>query len=63
MAGRRIATLALLLVTLCVASSCAAISEQLRDLPKLKDEDLEFVLDESSVIFDRNGRRVTTLHG
>ena len=63
MAGRRIATLALLLVTVSVASSCASIADQLRNLPKLKNEDLSFNLAESSVIYDRKGRRVTTLHG
>ena len=61
--ARRSSTLALLLVTLLVASSCASIAEQLSNLPKLRDEDLDFNLDESSVILDAQGRRITTLHG
>jgi membrane peptidoglycan carboxypeptidase len=62
--ARRSAILpALLLVMLLVTSSCASLIDQFENLPKLTDEDLNFNLAQSSIIFDAKDRQITTLHG
>jgi penicillin-binding protein 1A len=48
---------------LLVASSCASLVEQFEDLPRLTDADLNFDLAQSSIIYDAQGRQITTLHG
>ena len=61
--ARRSLLTALLLATMLVASSCASLVEQLEDLPRLSDSDLNFNLAQSSIIYDAQGRQITTLHG
>ena len=43
-------------------ASCAGITRQLEDLPRLNDKDLRFKLAQSSKIYDSEGNLITTLH-
>ncbi|MGH2746962.1 MAG: transglycosylase domain-containing protein [Actinomycetota bacterium] len=56
----RIALLALMAV---VASSCAPLAARLDNLPELKKRDLNTTLAQSTKIFAKDGRLITTLHG
>ena len=53
---------ALTLLLALMGTSCAALTDQLADLPKLKRKDLRFKLAQSSKVFDSDGRLLTTLH-
>ena len=53
---------ALTLLLALMGSSCAALTNQLADLPKLKKKDLRFKLAQSSRVFDADGGLLTTLH-
>ena len=53
---------ALSLLLALTGSSCAALTNQLSDLPKLKKKDLRFKLAQSSRVFDADGKLLTTLH-
>jgi penicillin-binding protein 1A len=52
----------LFLVAALLVTGCAQISDQLDDLPTLKNDDLQFKLAESSKIYDADGDLITTLH-
>ncbi|HJR45122.1 MAG TPA: transglycosylase domain-containing protein [Actinomycetota bacterium] len=54
--------LALTLLLALMGASCARLSEQLTDLPKLKRKDLRFKLAQSSKVYDGSGNLLTTLH-
>ena len=54
--------LALTLLLALTGTSCAALTDQLADLPKLKKKDLRFKLAQSSKVFDSDGGLLTTLH-
>jgi len=54
--------LALTLSLALVGASCARLSDQLSDLPKLKKKDLRFNLAQSSKVYDTKGRLINTLH-
>lgn len=58
--SRKLLALTLLLVL--VGASCARLTDQLTDLPKLKRKDLRFKLAQSSKVYDASGRLITTLH-
>ncbi|MDP9068863.1 MAG: transglycosylase domain-containing protein [Actinomycetota bacterium] len=54
--------LALILLLALVGASCARLTDQLADLPKLQRKDLRFTLAQSSKVYDANGGLITTLH-
>ena len=54
--------LALTLALALLGPSCARLSDQLTDLPKLKRKDLRFKLAQSSKVYDSNGNLINTLH-
>jgi penicillin-binding protein 1A len=54
--------LVLTLLLALMGSSCAALTDQLADLPRLKKKDLRFKLAQSSKVFDSDGGLLTTLH-
>ena len=53
---------ALTLLLALMGTSCAALTDQLADLPKLKKKDLRFKLAQSSKVYDSDGGLLTTLH-
>lgn len=62
MRKRRSTVLALTLALTLLGPSCARLSDQLTDLPKLKRKDLRFKLAQSSKVYDSNGNLMHTLH-
>jgi penicillin-binding protein 1A len=54
--------LVLTLLLALTGSSCAALTDRLADLPKLKKKDLRFKLAQSSKVLDSDGGLLTTLH-
>jgi membrane peptidoglycan carboxypeptidase len=54
--------IALVLLLALVGTSCATLTEQLSDLPRLKKRDLRFKLAQSSKVFDSEGNLINTLH-
>ena len=62
MQKRRRTVLALTLALALLGSSCARLSDQLTDLPKLKRKDLRFKLAQSSKVYDSKGDLINTLH-
>jgi penicillin-binding protein 1A len=53
----------LLHITLALATLAAGACAQLENLPRLSDEDLRHELAQSSMVFDRDGNLITSLHG
>ncbi len=54
--------LALALLLALVGASCARLTDQLADLPKLERKDLRFKLAQSSKVYDSDGGLITSLH-
>ncbi len=54
--------LALTLLLALMGASCARLTDQLADLPKLERKDLRFKLAQSSKVYDSDGGLITSLH-